>query len=143
MQEFIGRLNARAEGNQHRLPTEAEWEYATRAGTMGSRYAGDLDFIAWYGGNRGGRTHPVGQKTPNAWGLDDMLGNVWEWVQDWHGDYPGGSVTEPPGPGSGSSRVGRGGSWGGSSTCCRASARSSPPPAFFFNFLGFRLLKME
>ena len=76
MQEFIGRLNARAGGNQHRLPTEAEWEYATRAGTMGSRYAGDLDFIAWYGGNRGGRTHPVGQKTPNACGLHDMLGGT-------------------------------------------------------------------
>ena len=142
-QEFIRTLNERSGGDHYRLPTEAEWEYAARTGTAGERYAPNLDAIAWYGGNSGGRTHPVGLKAPNAWGLHDMLGNVWELVQDWHGDYPGGFVTDPSGPGSGSDRVGKGGSWGGSETCCRASARSSPPPGFFFNFLGFRLLRME
>ena len=143
VQEFIGRLNARAGGNHYRLPTEAEWEYAARAETAGSRYAANLDAIAWYRGNSGGRTHPVGQKVPNAWGLHDMLGNVWELVQDWHGDYPGGAVTDPAGPDSGSHRVARGGSWSGSDACCRASDRSRPPPSFFFNFLGFRLVRVE
>ena len=101
-QEFIGRLNAQAGGNRYRLPTEAEWEYAARAGTGGDRY-GELDAIAWCGNdNSGSRTHPVGQKAPNAWGLYDMLGNVWEWVEDRYGGYPGGSVMDPRGPGSGS-----------------------------------------
>ena len=81
-QEFIGRLNGRAGGNRYRLPTEAEWEYAARAGTTGDRY-GNLDAIAWYGGNNSEfGTNPVGQKAPNAWGLHDMIGNVWEWVED-------------------------------------------------------------
>ena len=93
-QEFIGRLNARAGRNRYRLPTEAEWEYAARAGTTGDRY-GDLDAIAWYSNNSGDRTHPVGQKAPNAWGLHDMLGNVLECAADWYDDYPGGVVTDP------------------------------------------------
>ena len=142
VQEFIRSLNDRAGGNYYRLPTEAEWEYAARAGTTENRYA-NLDAIAWYGGNSGGRTHPVGQKEPNAWGLHDMLGNVWELVQDWHGDYPGGFLIDPTGPASGSQRVARGGSWGGSDTCCLAPDRSRPPPSFFFNFLGFRLVRVE
>ena len=99
-QEFIGRLNGRSGGNRYRLPTEAEWEYAARAGTTGDRY-GNLDAIAWYRDNSRYRTHPVGQKAPNAWGLHDMLGNVEEWVEDRYGDYPGGAVTDPRGPGSG------------------------------------------
>ena len=105
VQDFIGRLNALEGEVRYRLPTEAEWEYAARAGTAGDRYAGNLDAIAWYDGNSGGSTHPVGQKAPNAFDLHDMLGNVFEWVQDWYGGYPGGSVTDPQGAASGSLRV--------------------------------------
>ena len=108
--QFMQRLNAREGRDVYRLPTEAEWEYAARAGTTGDRY-GSVDAIAWYGPNSGGRTQPVGGKTPNAWGLHDMLGNVWEWAHDWYGDYSGGVVTDPTGPGSGSGRVYRGGGW--------------------------------
>ena len=110
VQQFIRRLNSQEGREMYRLPTEAEWEYAARAGTAGDRY-GSVDAVAWYGNNSESRTHEVGRKTPNAWGLYDMLGNVNEWVQDWYGAYPGGSVTDPRGPGSGSSRVDRGGSW--------------------------------
>ena len=109
-QAFIARLNNVTGAAQYRLPTEAEWEYAARAGTAGDTYAGNvtnswgpdpvLDRIAWYDKNSGGRTHPVGGKVPNAWGLYDMLGNVSEWVQDRPGSYPGGSVTDPTGPSS-------------------------------------------
>ena len=142
VQEFIGRLNAREGGVRYQLPTEAEWEYAARAGTSGDRYGGDLDAIAWYDGNSGGGTHPVGQKAPNAWGLHDMLGNVWEWVQDWYGEYPGGSVTDPQGPASGSYRVFRGGSWSRGARICRASYRNYNPPCIRLNLLGFRLLRI-
>ena len=144
VQEFIGKLNAAAGGNRYRLPTEAEWEYAARAGTMGDRY-GNLDAIAWYEDNSGSRTHPVGQKEPNAWGLYDMLGNVTEWVGDWYGPYPGGSVTDPRGPGSGSLRVSRGGSWGGVARFCRAPIRRyGVPDSRGRGFIrGFRLLRTE
>ena len=94
----------------YRLPTEAEWEYSARAGTTGARY-GELDAIAWWAGNAGNATHPVKQKAANAWGLYDMIGNVWEWCGDWSGGYPTGSVTDPTGPSSGSLRVLRGGGW--------------------------------
>jgi formylglycine-generating enzyme required for sulfatase activity len=103
-----GRITAQ---EAYRLPTEAEWEYAARAGTTGVRY-GELDAIGWYNVNSGSKTHPVKQKAANAWGLHDMMGNVWEWCSDWSGDYPTGSVTNPTGPKSGSFRVNRGGSWG-------------------------------
>ena len=100
---------------EYRLPTEAEWEYAARAGTTGVRY-GELDAIAWHGGNSGSETlgcetHAVKQRTANVWGLHDMIGNVWEWCSDWSEGYPTGSVTNPTGPSSGSLRVFRGGSW--------------------------------
>ena len=112
-------------------------------GTSGDRYSEDLDAIAWHSGNSGGRTQPVGWKAPNAWGLHDMLGNVREWVQDWHGDYPGGAVTDPRGPGSGSARVYRGGSWIRFARVCRASDRRIYPTGVRFHYLGFRLLRTE
>ena len=141
-QEFIRSLNGRAGGNRYRLPTEAEWEYAARAGTTGDRY-GNLDAIAWYRDNSGDRTHPVGQKAPNAWGLHDMLGNVWEWVADRYGDYPGSVVTDPRGPVSGSGRVLRGGSWFISAGSSRSSRRASNGPGRRVAYLGFRLLRTE
>ena len=102
----------------YRLPTEAEWEYAARAGSTGARYTVDglgpadsLNEIAWWVDNSDSKTHAVRGKKPNAWGLYDMLGNVWEWCSDWYGDYPSGDVTDPKGPSSGSYRVFRGGSW--------------------------------
>ena len=142
VQEFIGKLNARSGGRPYRLPTEAEWEYAARAGTTEERY-GDLDEIAWYDSNSGYTTHRVGEKAANAWGLHDMLGNVWEWVQDWYGSYPGGSVTDPTGPGSGSYRVLRGGGWFISARNCRSAYRGLISPGFRNGDLGFRLLREE
>ena len=102
-EQFIERLNAGSGGRRYRLPTEAEWEYAARAGTTTPNYAGDATGnvvrpIAWYAGNSGGRTHPVGQKVPNAWGLYDILGNVSEWVWDTRTDYRGVEVTDPGHP---------------------------------------------
>ena len=141
-QEFIRRLNAVDGEGTYRLPTEAEWEYAARAGTTGDRY-GNLDAIAWHRNNSGDRTHPVGQKTPNAWGLHDMLGNVYEWVEDWYGDYPGGTVTDPRGPDSGSYRVVRGGGWISRASGCRSSFRFDVTPGSRYAGLGFRLLRTE
>jgi formylglycine-generating enzyme required for sulfatase activity len=117
VQEFIKKLNAKEGGDKYRLPTEAEWEYACRAGSNGKWHFGDnenqLGDYAWYTANSGNETKPVGQKKPNAFGLHDMHGNVWEWCQDWYGkDYYGNSPkTDPTGPSSGSYRVYRGGSW--------------------------------
>ena len=126
-----------ADGWEWRLPTEAEWEYAARAGTTGARY-GKLDTIAWRDGNSGIQTHPVKQKTANAWGLYDMIGNVWEWCSDWYGGYPTGSVTDPTGPSSGSFRVRRGGSWLGGDWLARSALRSSIVPGDRYDNLGFR-----
>ena len=142
VQEFIGRLNAAVGEERYRLPTEAEWEYAARAGTSGDRY-GNLDAIAWCDGNNRSGTHPVGQKMANAWGLHDMLGNVEEWVEDWKGPYPGGEVTDPQGPTSGSDRVYRGGCWISGARFCRASTRFSDSPGNRRGYLGFRLLRTE
>ena len=106
-----------------RLPTEAEWEYAARAGSTAARY-GELDAVAWYTSNSGGKTHEVGQKQPNAFGLYDILGNVWEWVSDWNAtSYPPGAATDPHGPSSGEYRVLRGGSWHSISRHPRVSYR--------------------
>ena len=140
VQDFIGRLNARAGREEYRLPTEAEWEYAARAGTTGDRY-GSLGSIAWWDGNSGDRTHPVGRKSANGWGLHDMLGNVWEWVQDWYGRYSGGTVTDPRGPRSGSNRVIRGGSWNDDAGDVRAPLRINARPGYRLYDLGFRLLR--
>lgn len=94
----------------YRFPTEAEWEYAARAGTTGSRY-GALKRVAWYEGNSKSKSHPVATKQSNAWGLYDMLGNVWEWTGDWYDDYDPNDQRDPFGPEEGSSRVNRGGGW--------------------------------
>jgi len=120
----------------YRLPTEAEWEYAARAGTTGARH-GPLDSVAWHGGNSGRKTHPVGRKRANAWGLYDMLGNVWEWTGDWKGSYASGRQTDPTGPSRGSSRVGRGGSWNGTGRSVRSAYRLYSPGRRYLN-LGFR-----
>jgi formylglycine-generating enzyme required for sulfatase activity len=106
-----------ATNSLYRLPTEAEWEYACRAWTSTRFSYGDdpgyanLTNYAWYFDNSGRTTHPVGQKLANPWGLYDMYGNVWEWCQDWYGDYAGGVALDPQGPASGLSRVKRGGGW--------------------------------
>jgi formylglycine-generating enzyme required for sulfatase activity len=138
----------------YRLPTEAEWEYAARAGTTGTAH-GQLDSVAWYADNSGNQAHWVGQKLPNAWGLYDMLGNVWEWTGDWYDEYLG-SVKDPmgdwidvyPGVGSdptgdarGTLRVYRGGSWYGVDRGARAANRVGAVPATRSSSLGFRLVR--
>ena len=140
-QAFIRQLNARAGGASYRLPTEAEWEYAARAGTAGDRY-GNVDAVAWYDENSGDRTQAVGQKLPNAWGLHDMLGNVWEWVQDRWGTYPGGAVTDPTGHVSDYYRVLRGGGWNSNARVCRAPDRLLGDPEARGKMFGFRLLRI-
>ncbi len=118
-----------------RLPTEAEWEYAARAGSTGARY-GNLGEIAWYNENSGNTTHEVGQKLANAFGLYDMLGNVWQWVADWYGDYPSGAQSDPSGPGSGQYRALRGGSWDVFARSSRVSARNWYEPGLRVNSSG-------
>ena len=142
VQTFIRRLNTLQGCRRcYRLPTEAEWEYAARAGTTGD-YAGDLDAMGWYVENSGRKTHPVRQKRRNAWGLYDMHGNVWEWVADWYGHrYPSGTVTDPTGPETGSRRVSRGGSWGHTAGSARSADRGNVPPGFRDSYLGFRLVR--
>ena len=134
IQDFIKKLNKqeqRANGVLCRLPTEAQWEYAARAGTT-TRYsfgddAANLDDYAWYSENAGKTTHPVGQKKHNAWGLYDMHGNVWEWVQDWYDPYAAEAMTDPSGPASGAERVIRGGGWGSAALNARSARRRVPP----------------
>ncbi|MDP9264131.1 MAG: formylglycine-generating enzyme family protein [Acidobacteriota bacterium] len=122
-----------------RLPTEAQWEYAARAGSTASRH-GDLDAIAWYAGNSGNQTHEVGQKQPNAGKLYDMLGNVWEWVADrYDGNYYSQSPSQDPrGPSSGRYQALRGVSWLNVARDFRVSVRYRYPPGYRFNYLGFR-----
>ena len=122
--EFCRKLSEK-EGRTYRLPTEAEWEYACRAGTTGA-YAGtgNLDDMGWYAGNSGGRKQPVGRKQPNAWGLFDMHGNVWEWCLDWYYRYPQDTVVDPRGPESGAYRIRRGGGTTLPPRLCRAANRN-------------------
>ena len=140
-QKFIQRLNQMNDGYTYRLPSEAEWEYACRAGTTGD-YAGNLNEMAWYSENSGRRTHAVGQKQLNAWGLADMHGNVWEWCQDWyHETYYGapsdGSVWLSGGEQK--SRVLRGGSWDFNASSLRSASRLDSSFVYSFNRFGFRL----
>ncbi len=125
-------------GYEFTLPTEAQWEYACRAGTTGS-YPGDPDAMAWHDKNSGDTTHPVGMKQPNAWGFHDMSGNVLEWCLDWYGDYPGGAVTDPTGPRRGYYRMARGGSWRAEVQVGRSAARSGGSAARQDYTIGFRL----
>lgn len=141
-QKFIQKLNAQGDGYTYRLPTEAEWEYACRAGMTGD-YAGNFDAMGWYSENSGIKTHPVGQKQANGWGLCDMLGNVREWCADWYGGYPSNSKTDPTGPSSGSIRVIRGGSWGSPAAYCWSAVRGYVSPGDRFNHLGFRLVRIQ
>ncbi len=143
VQEFLRKLHVKLsrEGTRYRLPTEAEWEYAARAGTTGPRY-GELDRIAWYGGNNNGKLYPVGLKPANAWGLHDMLGNVWEWTADWYGvyrTYNGFAAVDPTGPSTGLRRVFRGGSIYDIAGGVRAADRRSASPRTRNDALGFRL----
>ena len=141
-QKFIRKLN-QLTGKQFRLPTEAEWEYASRGGSKsrGYKYAGGngIGSVAWYDDNSGNTTHEVGKKQPNELGLYDMSGNVWEWCQDWYGDYSSSSQTNPTGSSSGSYRVYRGGCWSDLARFCRVSYRDGDAPGFRIYDLGLRL----
>ena len=139
-QAFIRTLNVMDDSKRYRLPTEAEWEYAARGGTEGDRYNANTDVIAWYDKNCNERPHEVGKKTPNAYGLHDMLGNVYEWVQDRKGAYAGGKANDPQGPSRGTLRVMRGGSWETTAKSCRAPHRFDAAQGFRIHALGFRVL---
>lgn len=156
-QEFIKKL-CEKEGvpqGTYRLPTEAEWEYACRAGTTGPFHYGDsldasqanFDGNFPYGSGMEGeyrqKTTPAGSFRPNSWGLYDMHGNIWEWCQDWYGQYPTKSVADPAGPGSGSFRVLRGGCWNNDAMGCRSADRVKAEPGFRYYYVGFRLLRTE
>ncbi len=143
-QQFIQLLNQRFPSGNYRLPTEAEWEYAARAGTTGD-YGGTgvLDDMGWYEENSGGRTHPVALKEPNAWSLHDMHGNVFEWVQDWYGPYTPGAKTDPTGPAMGIGRGARGGSWFSPADRARSATRSGSLAENRFPNVGFRLARTQ
>jgi formylglycine-generating enzyme required for sulfatase activity len=144
-QRFIKRLNERESGRQYRLPTEAEWEFAARV-ALPTHYgfgdnAAQLHDYAWYKETAGDAPHPVGTLQPNIWGLYDIHGNVWEWVQDRYGTYPYRAATNPQGPASGSHRVFRGCSWSSPAQQCRASTREAMHPREESEgYMGFRLV---
>src|SRR5262249_1561327 len=134
-ERMAGRLPV---GWVYTLPTEAQWEYACRAGTTGD-YAGNIDAMAWDSGNSGNETHPVAQQQPNAWGLYDMHGSVWDWGLALYGSYPGGSARDYSGAASGTSHVHRGGGWSFDADYCRSADRDRNGPGYRFHVLGFRL----
>ena len=145
VQKYIRRLNGRepGKGYLYRLPTEAQWEYAARAGTTEPRY-GELKQVAWHFTWRSrDRPHPVALKRANRWGLHDMLGNVWEWTADWYGQYPTGPVTDPTGPIAGSDRVRRGGSWNALGGRVRSAFRGHYAPNGRTGDIGFRLVRTK
>jgi len=151
-QEFFNRLNQRVPELQARLPSEAEWEYACRGGTTTATWVGDLTLgndnrapelekIAWYYANSGRTTHPVRTKAVNPWGLYDILGNVWEWCQDWVGPYDGVVKSNPIGPAVGSNRVLRGGARNGYARDVRAACRFVFEPGTRDSRVGFRVAR--
>ena len=155
VQEFIRKLNSMEGTDKYRLPTEAQWEYAARAGTTTPFHTGNClstDEANYYGnyplsgcpkGQYRGKTIRVGSFSPNAWGLYDMHGNVWEWCQDWYGNYPSNHVTDPEGPSSGSARVIRGGSWLSIASFTRAANRNGNAPDYRNYSTGFRLVRTQ
>ena len=142
--EFIAKLNALT-GRNYRLPTEAEWEYASRGGQQSNHYkysgSNNVDEVAWYGTNAGKKTHTVGEKTPNELGLYDMSGNVNEWCSDWYGNYDPDQCINPTGSESGSSRVFRGGAWSAVEESCRNALRLGFYPNYRADNLGLRLVR--
>ncbi|MGI9536407.1 MAG: formylglycine-generating enzyme family protein [Desulfocapsaceae bacterium] len=152
-QEFIRKLNNMDGSQIYRLPTEAEWEYAARAGSKTSFANGEisaltcdhdakLSDLGWYCGNsKVSRHHIVAQKHPNAWGLFDMHGSVWEWCSDWYGQYPSKSVNDPLGPPDGTERIMRGGGIADTARSCRSANRHSLRPDVQFNNIGLRIVR--
>jgi formylglycine-generating enzyme required for sulfatase activity len=150
-QQFLDRLNGRIGAGRvkFQLPTEAQWEYACRAGSTTRYCFGDdawqLDAYAWYGKNAKGASHPVGEKRSNGWGLHDMYGSQWEWCADWYEQTyyhylpPPGGWCDPAGPPKGLYRVIRGGSWGSGDAYCRSAVRGKESPGFRNNGVGFRV----
>jgi formylglycine-generating enzyme required for sulfatase activity len=142
LERAAGRLPV---GHVYRLPTEAEWEYACRAGSTTQFAEGDseidLDKVGWYYRNSGGTSHRVGTKLPNAWGLHDMHGSISEWCHDWYADYPAGEVVNPFGPATGSDRIIRGGHWNSDAWNCRSAYRSNVRmPLITSSEIGFRIV---
>jgi formylglycine-generating enzyme required for sulfatase activity len=152
-QEFINKLNVLEESQKYRLPTEAEWEYAARAGSSTSFANGEISVltcdndtklgdIGWYCGNsKISRHHIVAQKKPNSWGLYDMHGGVWEWCADWYGPYSSEAVTDPGGPLDGAERTMRGGGIADTARSCRSANRHSLRPDVEFNNIGLRIVR--
>jgi formylglycine-generating enzyme required for sulfatase activity len=143
-QELIKTINKLTRSDSFRLPTEAEWEYAARAGATGNRH-GPVHEIAWAVENSRMRPHSVGQRRPNPWGLCDTLGNVWEWVEDVYGAYPPGDLIDPKGLDRDLARdfgrVVRGGSWFDGPRSIRAAARFRATPSLREEYIGFRLVR--
>ena len=155
-QRFLSRLNQLVPGLSARLPSEAEWEYACRAGTTAATWVGDLDLhegvsddapildpVAWYRINSTGETKPVRLKAVNPWGLFDMLGNVSEWCEDWYANYDAAAIVDPTGPTVGSNRVLRGGAWCNGPQLLRAAVRSGSSPGIRVFDAGFRLARSQ
>jgi formylglycine-generating enzyme required for sulfatase activity len=142
-QEFLSKLNLQT-GKNYRLPTEAEWEYAARGGikSQGYKYSGSnhIDDVAWYSDNSDGGTKPVGTKIPNELGIYDMSGNVWEWCNDWFGEYSSSPQHDPTGVSAGGVYVLRGGSWYFSAKICRIATRRYNAPGLRHSLFGFRVV---